>query len=330
MALEVKCGNCKHKGSRRICEGPESPRFKQKVELTDRCDFYAESLAQGRLKEASIKSLADHSTAGIEDFKKAIELGLPEDDEMFARLHLASGYADVAVATKDELSVEQLVASVPYLEALKHTEKAISIDRQGQYGFFSEPLNRALLRPFDEFYNLTGLVLKDSEGIEPAVTYLQQKIGMLSYLPSTPLLLTTLTLGNLYLEKDQKENSAACYRNIVNSEPVLRGDETRNEPAIRREATEKLQQINSSKSGCFVATVVYGSEEASEVIWLREFRDEILSHWVSGRVFIRAYNFCGPILSRIIVRSDFLKSVVRISILRPAISFTKLLAPNRN
>jgi hypothetical protein len=336
MPLEVKCGNCKHEQSRNICGNPQSPHFKEKVEPDGKCDLFLESPARGYFKEACLKSLADESSiSGMEDFKRAIDLGLPEDEELFARYCLATQYVDLAVASKDQMSAEQLVKSSNFLEALNQAEKAILIDRQGQYQYFADPLNRARLRPIDEFYDLAGAVLKDTEGIDSAIEYLQQKIGLLSYLASTPLLLSTLLLGDLFVEKGQKESAAVCYRNIVNSEPVLRGDETRNEPAIREEADEKLRQTDPSrapagKSGCFVVTAACGSEFAEEVILLRAFRDGFLARRVSGRAFIRAYNTCGPFLARIISRSNILRNLARTLLVKPAVKFVKSILPEGN
>lgn len=249
MALEPQCGDCKYKQPRAICGNAQSTHFREKVESKWVCDFYVEHPGQGYFHEAWLKVLAaGSSVAGMEDFKKALDQGLPEDDEVFVRFALAEGYVNLAVAAKDRLNAEQLVASPDFLEALNQAEKAIRIDRQGQYGYFSDPLNRARLRPFDESYNLTGLVLKDTRGIDGAITYLQQKVGLLAFLPTNPLLLATFTLGNLLVEKGQKESAARCYKNIVTSEPVLRGDETRNEQAIRREAAEKLNRLSSCLS----------------------------------------------------------------------------------
>ncbi|HEV2964968.1 MAG TPA: CFI-box-CTERM domain-containing protein [Candidatus Angelobacter sp.] len=334
MPIEPKCGNCKHKQSRSICGNPQSPHFKEQVESTWHCGFYLESPAQELLKEASLKSLADDSTAGMEDLKKALQHGLPEDDELFARFVLAEGYVDIAVASKARLSAEQLVASPEFLEALNQAEQAVLIDRQGQYQYFSEPLNRARLRPIDEFYNLAGLVLKDSKGIDSAIAYLQQKIGLLSFLSTTPLLLTTFTLGSLYLEKGQNESAAACSRNILHSEPVLPGDENKNEPAIRQGSEQKLNQIESkpasgAQSGCFIATAVYGSQDTDELSCLRQFRDRFLAERVSGRMLIRAYNVAGPVLAAFIRRSETRRAIARRLLVKPAAELAKAFLAKR-
>jgi hypothetical protein len=51
---------------------------------------------------------------------------------------------------------------------------------------------------------------------------------------------------------------------------------------------------SGSNSGCYVATMVYGSYDAPEVMVLRRFRDDTLSHSKAGRAFIRWYYSWSP------------------------------------
>jgi peptide/nickel transport system substrate-binding protein len=43
-------------------------------------------------------------------------------------------------------------------------------------------------------------------------------------------------------------------------------------------------------SGCLIATATYGSEVASEVQFLREYRDDIIMKTFSGREFMKVFN----------------------------------------
>jgi len=58
------------------------------------------------------------------------------------------------------------------------------------------------------------------------------------------------------------------------------------------------QDVSSQKSngGCYIATMVYQSYEAPEVLVLRKFRDKVLLVNPFGRAFIRMYYFCSPLL----------------------------------
>ena len=48
------------------------------------------------------------------------------------------------------------------------------------------------------------------------------------------------------------------------------------------------------KGGCFIATAVYGSYNAPEVIILRKFRDNFLLNYFMGRIFITFYYKISP------------------------------------
>lgn len=52
---------------------------------------------------------------------------------------------------------------------------------------------------------------------------------------------------------------------------------------------DKVEQSEHSGSGCYIATVVYQSEDAPEVEMLRNFRDETMQNSVFGRQLIRFY-----------------------------------------
>lgn len=50
----------------------------------------------------------------------------------------------------------------------------------------------------------------------------------------------------------------------------------------------------SINTGCYIATAVYGSYDATEVLVLRKFRDDILSKHLLGRIFIKIYYTLSP------------------------------------
>lgn len=50
----------------------------------------------------------------------------------------------------------------------------------------------------------------------------------------------------------------------------------------------------AKKEGCYIATAVYGSYDAPQVLTLRRFRDDVLAHSVLGRCFIRTYYRLSP------------------------------------
>ena len=58
-----------------------------------------------------------------------------------------------------------------------------------------------------------------------------------------------------------------------------------------QQVTQRVQQ----KSGCYIATMVYGDYEHEKVKVLREFRDQVLSTFSLGRTFIRFYYKHSPV-----------------------------------
>lgn len=98
------------------------------------------------------------------------------------------------------------------------------------------------------------------------------------------------------------------------------------------EAVEKGQEIKKAamsqekspeKSGCFIATAVYGDIMAPEVVCLRQYRDKILTLTTTGRAFIKLYYFVSPPLAAIVGKSRVLKIVIRTIILKPVVTKLK-------
>lgn len=66
---------------------------------------------------------------------------------------------------------------------------------------------------------------------------------------------------------------------------------------VRKELTSLKELYNNKSSdnqGCYIATMVYGSYEAPQVLILREFRDNVLYKSTLGRLFIRFYYKISP------------------------------------
>ena len=57
---------------------------------------------------------------------------------------------------------------------------------------------------------------------------------------------------------------------------------------------------SGGKSGCYIATAVYGDYCRSEVMALRRYRDDFLAHHIWGRLFIRLYYWISPYLAKFI------------------------------
>jgi len=67
-----------------------------------------------------------------------------------------------------------------------------------------------------------------------------------------------------------------------------------NEKSANEQSTNETQK----KGGCYIATAVYGSYDAPEVMTLRCFRDDTLAKNIFGRLFIRFYYWVSPIIAK--------------------------------
>ena len=79
----------------------------------------------------------------------------------------------------------------------------------------------------------------------------------------------------------------------------------------KNDVTVNGRKIDSPKrSGCYIATAVYGSYDAPEVLVLRRFRDEILSRSLAGRIFIQVYYFVSPALAKWIGKNGIVRRLL--------------------
>jgi len=65
------------------------------------------------------------------------------------------------------------------------------------------------------------------------------------------------------------------------------------------------------KSGCYIATAIYGSYDAPEVLTLRQFRDNTLKKSKGGRLFIRTYYRLSPPIAEKLKNAKMLNRLVR-------------------
>jgi hypothetical protein len=71
---------------------------------------------------------------------------------------------------------------------------------------------------------------------------------------------------------------------------------------------------------CFIATAAYGTETASQLDILRDFRDQVLLKNVLGSRFVAAYYRLSPPVAAFIAKNDFLRAVVREVLVDPVVN----------
>lgn len=80
-----------------------------------------------------------------------------------------------------------------------------------------------------------------------------------------------------------------------------------------------VNNIKFKSSGCFIATAVYGSPLANEVIILKTFRDNFLLKLTLGRFFVKFYYWISPTIAKTISKNNYLKNVTRRILIVPLI-----------
>lgn len=96
------------------------------------------------------------------------------------------------------------------------------------------------------------------------------------------------------------------------------------------ECAKELAKTEQKKSGCFIATAVYGSPYANEVIILKEFRDNWLLNFRLGKIFVAFYYWISPPIANRIAKREFLKKIIKVAIIIPLIKFVNKLKVRRN
>jgi hypothetical protein len=71
---------------------------------------------------------------------------------------------------------------------------------------------------------------------------------------------------------------------------------------------------------CFIATAAYGTETASQLNVLRDFRDQVLLKSALGSRFVETYYKVSPPVAAFIAKSDFLRAVVRVVLIDPMVN----------
>lgn len=136
--------------------------------------------------------------------------------------------------------------------------------------------------------------------ILPKVTHTEDTNVKLHNNNSKPL------LQNVNFKKAVEKKKDRTIRNnqsSITSYIYIQNLESQNKTSTR---------ISSSKSeGCYIATAVYGSYNAKEVLVLRKFRDTFLNRYYIGRLFIKTYYAVSPSMANKLKNHERTNRLVR-------------------
>jgi len=95
--------------------------------------------------------------------------------------------------------------------------------------------------------------------------------------------------------------------------------------SVRDTKTQDTAKHDESKSGCFIATAVYGTPYAPEVIVLKEFRDNWLLGFPLGRAFVSCYYQISPPVAHQIAKNKYLKKITKSVLIIPLLKIANYL-----
>jgi hypothetical protein len=86
-----------------------------------------------------------------------------------------------------------------------------------------------------------------------------------------------------------------------------------------RRLRDKIESLDEKKDKCFIATAVYGTPDAAEVLILRQFRDEVLANSLFGRAFISLYYRVSPPIAGVLHHTQAGRRLVRRVVIAPLV-----------
>lgn len=101
------------------------------------------------------------------------------------------------------------------------------------------------------------------------------------------------------LSQNDIEQAIKLYKTNISSKNIF------------REPPAAYSRQSPQKSGCFIATAVYGDVEEYHVKVLRNFRDTRLQKSFLGRVFIKIYYWLSPPMADLVAQNLFFKRIFR-------------------
>lgn len=115
------------------------------------------------------------------------------------------------------------------------------------------------------------------------------------------------------IREEQKSETREIVINIKPSLSDLKEEENldRNQSDTRPALKSKHSPKPKKKSGCFIATAVYGGYNMPEVMVLRKYRDNSLNKSILGRLFIRIYYRFSPLLANYIKNKPKLRGIIK-------------------
>ena len=138
-------------------------------------------------------------------------------------------------------------------------------------------------------------------------------IGLGSYFYPTDVLSAPSSLTGVIPPEEQellRKMQIPDSVRLRETQNLLRMTGIYNEDEIKQ-IIKQNPRLHSDKSGCFIATAVFDSVNAKEVMILRQWRDEIILKTKFGEIIVKNYYQYSPPIAKIIGRNSVLKSTAK-------------------
>lgn len=344
LDLERECRNCLYRKTGWICTNAKSQYFQQGIGSEHTCNYFEASKAEAHfiramsttmfmLRTENLREKEEYAREIFENYSIAIATGLPAEDEVAAKIGIATSCAEI---------VSQRIKANNNFVALESEEMSRMMANLREAGILDKKLQKSeiagiwfQLAYIDLALDLKAAIIARDESQLASERFVVQHLSAVEHIR-----LTSLPRLTFRLAKNCKTQGRAdeAIRNLENIRQSISRAESRfvpNVAKLRNEIDDILRQMTttsagsgdsgrsshnvSQKTGCFIATAAYGSELAPQVRVLSQFRDNILTHSPAGRFFIKFYYQVSPTLARVIVPSEILRSLTRTLLISPLV-----------
>ena len=269
-------------------------------------DMHYQSIADKVAKELLICS-TEHFNALIESDKSSNPINQSQKITLFAK-ELAAGPSTKAKVEEDLRQIEnikkQITDDVSEEKILKIFKSIVELSENLPD---SDTLNKSDLsqisQKLGQFVRRSKAALQEIKAIGGAN---HQGYLLLSELVVGRVLNVSITLANKFKTYDASLTMLSAVEDMTMSAKLSNHFDTNWNVLKQNLSTPK------NSGGCYIATLVYGSYEANEVLILRQFRDDVLSKYMSGRIFIRMYYAVSPRMVKLLKGHMKVQKIIRL------------------
>jgi tetratricopeptide (TPR) repeat protein len=144
------------------------------------------------------------------------------------------------------------------------------------------------------------------DGAKKAIKHMEQVISIVPDVGNY-----RCSLGLLYARAGKKELATEQLEKAIQLEPH------------NMDFKKELDRIKAGSKRCFIATAVYGSYYAADVMVLREFREQVLLKCSIGRLFVKVYYLTSPVVAKLIAENKALSECIRLRVMVPFVRYLK-------